>query len=473
MPELNSSVSLTTTLPQTTGFTLDTIVTSGATAELSQDAKFSLKTTSAEVYDQNNHGNYITTYGLQLTNLATKGTVTLASGSSSSYQYTSLSNFTVGDDTFYIASYLKGGSQLAYRVFDDAGAAVIAETVVDTGTRIDSIYYDGAGALVLAYSNSTEFAALTFSHPDAPVAVTDTATMKQDDELKVAVVANDTDPNGDKLSLVSATVVSGSAEVSVVKGKVVVDYTGADLWLDETSEITIHYVVSDGTFSSTGVLTVDVTDGYNRMGGSKESFSGTDGRDYIEAAGVNGGISAYEGDDIIIAGPKTKIIEGMGGDDIIISGADGTHLRGGAGNDILVAFGARALFRGDGGNDVIIDGPKQTSGYGGAGNDTFYDNGGGSDLYLGEAGADIFYFFLGAGAKNKIVGFDNNDLLRIDADAAVGMQVDRHKSQPVITFTLADGSEIVVVFDDIKDAKGSAWYEIGDYSIPTDPHGLY
>ncbi|MBX9456687.1 MAG: hypothetical protein KL863_12025 [Rhizobium sp.] len=472
MPELNSSVSLTTTLPQTTGFTLDTIVTSGATAELSQDAKFSLKTTSAEVYDHSNHGNYITTYGLQLTNLATKGTVTLASGSSSSYQYTSLSNFTVGDDTFYIASYLKGGSQLAYRVFDDAGATVIAETAVDTGSRIDAIHYDGTGGLVLAYNNNTEFATLIFSDPDGPVAAPDSATMKQDAKLTVNVLANDTDPTSDTLSLLSATVVGGSANVAVVKGKLTIDYTGEDLWLDETAQLEIQYVISDGTHSSTGVLTVDVTDPFNRLTG--HGAVGTTGRDYVtDAAGT---IRSYEGADIVVTGDDATYVIGGNGDDIIIGGAGRDNLIGNAGDDILVGGGGDDYMSGGEGNDMLIDGDGNDEYLGGPGADTFYDAAG-DDLYRRAEGADTFYFFLGAG-KNQVNYFDSQDTLRIDADAAVDMQITRKPASndgdlSRVTFKLADGGQIVVSFEDKKDAKGSDWYEIGDYSVPTDSHGLY
>lgn len=478
MPVLNSSVSLTATLPDTEAFNLDTVITSGATGELSQDKSFKLLATSQTGYSMSSHS-YVTTYGLQLTNLATNGTITLETGSSASYQYTSLSNFTVGDDTFYIASYLKGGSQLAYRVFDNAGATVIAETLIDAGTRIDSLYYDERGALVLAYNNSTEFASLTFSDPDAPLAVADNATMKQDAELTVNVLANDTDPNSDKLTLSSATLVSGSADISVVKGKITVDYTGDSLWLDETAEITVSYVVTDGTHSSTGVLTVDVTDPFNRITGNEgsEKIDGTTGRDYIMAGDGKDVVRGGVGSDIIFGEAGNDRLIGEDGKDILIGGAGIDNLYGDDGNDILVDGDDNDLAVGGDGNDIFIGGAGPDISSGGAGRDTFYD-GAGADFYNGEGGADTFYFFLGGGDVDKISEFAADDKIRIDMDAAAGMQIIRNSPaadwRPYsVTMIFADGAEVIIEFLDKKDAKGTDWYEIGDYSVPTDPHGLY
>jgi Ca2+-binding RTX toxin-like protein len=478
MPALNSSVTLTATLPDTEAFNLDTVITSGATGELSQDNAYKLLATSQTGYNMSSHS-YVTTYGLQLTNLATNGTITLETGSSSTFQYTSLSNFTVGGDTFYIASYLKGGSQLAYRVFDNAGATVIAETLIDAGTRIDSLYYNERGALVLAYNNSTEFASLTFSDPDAPVAVADSATMKQDAELTVNVLANDTAPNGDKLSLVSATVTGGSADVSVVKGKLTVEYTGADLWLDETSEITINYVISDGIYDSTGILTVEVTDPFNRITGDEtgEDIAGTKGRDYVLAGAGDDIVAGKDGADVLIGADGDDVLRGDDGNDILIGGAGRDRLFGGAGNDILVGGDGNGAALGEDGNDTFIDGAGRGGHYGGAGRDTFYD-GAGADTYRGAAGADIFHFFSGAGTGNVIYEFDAQDTVRIDSDAAVGMQIIRNSPaadwRPYsVTMIFADGSDVILEFEDKKDAKGTDWYEIGDYSVPTDVHGLY
>lgn len=470
MSTLNSSVTLSTTLPSTTGYTLDTTVASGTTAEFSQDQKFKLQATSATGYDSGSH-QYVTTYGLALANVTTSSSITLASGASSNYAYVSLSNFAVADDTFYVASYLKGANQVAFRVFDDTGATVIAETIVDSGTKVDSIYYDGSGALVLAYNNSTEFASLAFSDPDAPVANADTATMKQDAVLTVNVLANDTDPTSDTLSLISAEVVGGSADVAIVKGKLTVDYTGDALWLDETAQITVNYVVSDGSHSSTGTLTVDVTDPFNRItnGGQGDILLGAAGRDYVRAGGGDDIVQGSVGSDVILGEGGSDQIYGDAGDDILIGGTGDDSTLGGAGNDILLGGEGNDVVYGGGGDDTLIDSVGNDKARGFEGDDTIYD-GAGKDTYTGGDGADTFYFFLGAGS-NRIDDFDSSDTVRVDTEAAAGMAINRQGSS--VSLELADGGQIKVMFESAKAAKATDWYEIGDYSVPTDSHGLY
>lgn len=478
MSALVSTLSLTTTLPSTEGYTLDTTITTGFANEYSQDEKFRLWAADETYYDSATH-QYVTAYGLRLINTSTNATITLASRTSTSYTYTSLSNFTIGDETFYIASYLKGGNQLAFRVFDDTGAAVITETAVDSGTKIDGVYYDGLGALVLAYNNSTEYATLSFSDPNGPVAVADVATMKEDAKLTVDVLANDTDPNGDKLSITSASLVSGSADVAVVKGKVTVDYTGASLWLDETAQVEIQYVVSDGTHSSTGNLTIEVIDPFNRVTGddSRQDGDGTSGRDYALLGAGNDRIAARSGSDVIFGEEGRDLVYGEDGNDIAIGGAERDHMSGGSGNDVLVSGEGLDRSSGDDGNDTFIDGAGNDYCFGDAGRDTFYDGAGG-DWYTGGEGADTFYFFSSAGTGNVIREFDAQDKLRIDSDAAVGMQILQNTPaanwRPYsVTIEFADGGDIILEFVDKKDAKGSDWYEIGDHSVPTDSHGLY
>lgn len=470
MSTLSSSVTLSTTLPSTTGYTLDTTVASGATAELSQDQKFKLLATSQSIYDDLSETT-TTTYGLALTNISTNPTIALASGSNSNYAYTSLSNFTVGGDTFYVASYLKGGSQLAFRVFDNMGATVIAETVADSGTKIDSVYYNGLGALVLAYNNSTEYASLAFSDPDTPVANADMATMKQDAVLTVNVLANDTAPTNNKLSLTSATVTSGSADVAIVKGKLTVDYTGAELWLDETAQVTVNYVVSDGTHSSTGTLTVDVTDPFNRItgGGNSDNLNGKAGRDYVTAGGEGDSVDGRAGADVIFGEAGSDHIQGGEGNDIIIGGAGVDSLFGDGGSDTIVDGENSDIVYCGGGNDTVITGAGDDTVSGEAGNDIIY-MGAGDDLYYGGGGADTFYLFLGTGLS-ELLDFDSSDTVKIDTEAAAGMVISRIAS--TVTINLVDGGEIRVSFESAKEAKATDWYEIGDYSIPTDPHGLY
>jgi len=89
---------------------------------------------------------------------------------------------------------------------------------------------------------------------DAPVAVADTATVLEDAEAtSINVLANDTDDEGDPLTLVSVTT-SGTGTV-IVDG-LLLEYTPA---ADFNGTEEVSYTVSDGLLTSAGVLTITVT----------------------------------------------------------------------------------------------------------------------------------------------------------------------------------------------------------------------
>ncbi|EJC7103891.1 tandem-95 repeat protein [Vibrio parahaemolyticus] len=87
---------------------------------------------------------------------------------------------------------------------------------------------------------------------DAPVAKDDTATTQEDTAVTIDVLPNDTDVDGDKLSIQSASVPSDQGTVEIVDGKLV--FTPAKNFHGD-AEIT--YTVSDGAL--TGQATVKVT----------------------------------------------------------------------------------------------------------------------------------------------------------------------------------------------------------------------
>ncbi|OQU18996.1 RTX toxin [Vibrio parahaemolyticus] len=87
---------------------------------------------------------------------------------------------------------------------------------------------------------------------DAPVAKDDTATTQEDTAVTIDVLPNDTDVDGDKLSIQSASVPEAQGKVEIVDGKLV--FTPAKNFHGD-AEIT--YTVSDGAL--TGQATVKVT----------------------------------------------------------------------------------------------------------------------------------------------------------------------------------------------------------------------
>jgi large repetitive protein len=105
---------------------------------------------------------------------------------------------------------------------------------------------DGKGGTV-----STTFS-WTVTNP-SPVAVNDTATTNEDTPVSIAVLANDADPDGDPLTVISATAANGSV---VINANGTVTYTpnanfnGTD---------TITYTISDGNGgTSSAIVTVTV-----------------------------------------------------------------------------------------------------------------------------------------------------------------------------------------------------------------------
>ncbi|MDF4710130.1 tandem-95 repeat protein [Vibrio parahaemolyticus] len=88
---------------------------------------------------------------------------------------------------------------------------------------------------------------------DAPVAKDDTATTQEDTAVTIDVLPNDTDVDGDKLSIQSASVPEAQGKVEIVNGKLV--FTPAENF-DGDAEIT--YIVTDGALTDPATVKVTV-----------------------------------------------------------------------------------------------------------------------------------------------------------------------------------------------------------------------
>ncbi|MBM5091800.1 tandem-95 repeat protein, partial [Vibrio parahaemolyticus] len=88
---------------------------------------------------------------------------------------------------------------------------------------------------------------------DAPVAKDDIATTQEDTPVTIDVLPNDTDIDGDKLSIQSATVPEAQGKVEIVDGKLV--FTPAENF-NGHAEIT--YTVTDGQLTDAAKVTVTV-----------------------------------------------------------------------------------------------------------------------------------------------------------------------------------------------------------------------
>ncbi|MEP7744211.1 tandem-95 repeat protein, partial [Vibrio parahaemolyticus] len=88
---------------------------------------------------------------------------------------------------------------------------------------------------------------------DSPVAVDDTVSTQEDTAVTIDVLSNDTDVDGDKLSIQSATVPETQGKVEIVDGKLV--FTPAENF-NGHAEIT--YTVTDGQLTDEAKVTVTV-----------------------------------------------------------------------------------------------------------------------------------------------------------------------------------------------------------------------
>lgn len=161
----------------------------------------------------------------------------------------------------------------------------------------------------------------------APVANSDTTSTSQNTPLSISsaeLLANDTDANGDTLSITAVSNASGGT-VSFNNGNVLFtpneDFTGA---------ASFDYTISDGQESATTTVTVTVASvaGINRPG--------TNGRDTIIGGLGRDTLSGGNGDDLINGGSGSDILNGNNGNDMLIGGTGNDTVTGGNGNDVFV-----------------------------------------------------------------------------------------------------------------------------------------
>ncbi|MFA9230416.1 MAG: Hint domain-containing protein [Microgenomates group bacterium] len=222
----------------------------------------------------------------------------------------------------------------------------------------------------LSFSDSLDNLAVL----DAPDANADTANTTTVTPVTVAVLANDIDPNGDALSVISAVAGHGSV---VINADGTVTYT-ADAGFIGTD--TISYTISDPTgHTDSAVVTVDVAP----LSVVRDGIvSGTAGNDLIDT----GFVGDPDGDrvdnlDAILPGDALQDdrIAAGAGDDTVYAGLGDDSVQGGTGDDLVYGgVGDDTLF-GEAGNDELSGGLGNDSINGGIGGDTVY-GGDGDDI---------------------------------------------------------------------------------------------
>ncbi|SLN15942.1 RTX-I toxin determinant A from serotypes 1/9 [Roseovarius litorisediminis] len=194
---------------------------------------------------------------------------------------------------------------------------------------------------------------------DAPVAQDDSAVTAEDSNVQIAVLDNDSDVDGDTLSVTQATAQNGTVLINAdgtLSYSPDADFNGTD---------TIGYTVSDGQGGSdTATVTVTVTPVKENSGkDDPDIVNGTEGddrllggasADQINGLGGNDLIKGAAGDDTIFGGEGNDTLEGGSGDDFLSGGSGVNSLNGGQGDDRLEWGGSDDVYNGDVGRDVLV-----------------------------------------------------------------------------------------------------------------------
>ncbi|WP_430463902.1 Ig-like domain-containing protein [Tabrizicola sp.] len=229
---------------------------------------------------------------------------------------------------------------------------------------------------------------------DAPEANPDVSTTPLNTPVTFAVLGNDTDVDGDTLSILGTP--------TSPNGTVVVNPDGTLTFTPTTGftgEAVVNYTITDPsglTDSTTWTINVrpdtDIRDGIVR---------GTDGADLIDAGYVDPfDADRVDNNDAILPGEvgNDDIIEAGAGNDTVLAGAGNDDVRGGDGDDSLNGGVGDDLISGDAGNDSI---------FGDTGNDTLL-GGLGDDEIVGGLGDDSI---LGGDGNDALQGNEGNDTL--------------------------------------------------------------
>jgi len=174
-----------------------------------------------------------------------------------------------------------------------------------------------------------------------PVANPDSATTAQNTAVTLeasTLLANDTDADGDSLSLTGVSnPVNGSVTIS--NGNVI--FTPSTNF---TGNASFDYSISDEK-GGTSSANVSVAIGGTQTGGSgDDTLTGTEGNDLLNGRRGNDTLTGNAGNDTLIGGNGKDFLVGNAGDDLLDGGNGTDTLRGGLGNDTLTGGNRQDIF---------------------------------------------------------------------------------------------------------------------------------
>jgi len=273
---------------------------------------------------------------------------------------------------------------------------------------------------------------------DGPLAEDDTTVVNAGSTVVIPVLANDSDPEGDPLTVISASSPNGTV---VINPDNTISFTPADGFFGDA---VINYTVSDGALTDPAVVFVTVQDGIVTgtddgdlidenytgdpegdlvdnldeflpgEGPNDDIINAGGGDDTIRAGLGDDEVSSGDGDDEIDGGPGDDLIDGNAGNDTIaggegddtIFGSDGDdNLNGQDGDDSIAGGAGDDAINGDAGDDSLDGNTGEDTLVGGEGDD-FIDGGEDDDIVSGGVGDDTL---LGGSGDDLLVGNEGDD----------------------------------------------------------------
>ena len=253
----------------------------------------------------------------------------------------------------------------------------------------------------------------------SPQAVADSAITQPNRAINIGVLNNDSDADGDPLTL--------SINTAPSNGTAVIDDNGTvDDLLDDsifytpntnfTGNDQFTYTIDDG---NGGVATATV---FVTVNSTTEGINGTEGSDTLNGS--------TDGDLINGLGAR-DVLKGIGGNDTLNGGAGNDNLQGGFNNDVL---------NGDSGNDFLIGGF-------------------GSDTLAGGEGRDRFRFFRPNDGVDEITDFTSGeDTIEIKGNNFDGGLTNGVlPSSQFVSGTNADDSDDRFIYDQ---SEGALFFDV-------------